>query len=95
MNDAQLVADWISKNGAPRRFAPGVSANPSALRFFLEDRGYETGYSGLKGGGKCLVKKHGARGPARRMDANGLIAFVDQHRVAEGLEPIIARGADE
>lgn len=87
MSDAPLVAAWLKKHKRPRRFKRGESMNPTGLMFFLRDRGYEASFTGWRAGGKCRVKKHGAMGPGKNLDMHGVIALVDELRLAEGLEP--------
>jgi len=82
VSDADLVKGWLAQNGGPRRFKTGDSGDELVMRFFLQQRGYETTYLNGK-----LCMKHGAGRP-RVMPRKELVAFVDTLRAAEGLEAI-------
>lgn len=89
MTDASLVDEWLSRN-RPRRFERGESATPDALKSYLAGHGYELLFTGWRGGQRAIVRTVGARGRPPTMDMRDLLIFVDQFRVADGLEPILA-----
>lgn len=81
-SEAVLINEYIARKGV-RRFERGASSGYDALQHFLYARGYDmrriqTTYS---------LKKIGRPGFGRRMGWVKLIAFVDELRLAEGLEP--------
>lgn len=90
MNDQALVNRWLRKNGGPRRFERGASGMPDNIKFYLQERGYDMSFSGWKDGRKAIVKRRGTSGQ-RRLNFAELVAFVDELRVADGLEPISPR----
>jgi hypothetical protein len=90
MTDQALIEDWLTKNGGARRFERGASGMPDNIRFYLQERGYEMTFSGWKDGRKAIVRRHGTNGQ-RRMNFAQLVAFVDELRASEGLEPIMVK----
>lgn len=87
MNDDALVAGWLAQHGGPRRFERGDSATVDAMKWWLRERGYEVAFT-QKGG--MALKQSGAMGRPRKVTVRDLVAFVDELRVAEGLERIAA-----
>ena len=75
---------WLEANGGPRRFEPGATGDIGNLRSWLTGRGYEI----IHNARILRVKKIGARGAPKNMTPAKLIAFVDELRRAEGLEPL-------
>lgn len=79
-----MVADWITKNGAPRRFERGASADAMNIRQYLMERGYPV--QGTSG-------NYRVANAIRRTNWAGVIDFADKLRVSEGLQPFRARAA--
>lgn len=80
--EAILIDEYVARKGV-RRFERGASNGYDALQHFLYARGYDmrriqSTYS---------LKKIGRPGFGKRIGWMSLIAFVDELRVAEGLEP--------
>lgn len=82
MTDA--VATFIAQHGV-RRFEIGARADFDALRLCLQDRGYEVTFTPSRNGAR--LKKAGAPGRYRSFSKTDFLRFVDELRVAEGLEP--------
>lgn len=80
-----MVEDWLAKNGGPRIFQRGETADVWAIRQFLSDRGIKT--NGHRG--KWSI----TRGPGRPKLGTwaDIMAVVDDIRLAEGLQPFAAR----
>lgn len=93
MNDTALIDDWL-KTHRPRRYERGESATPDAIRAYLNARGYELGFTGWKGGGRATVRTIGQRGRPPSMSMHDLVAFVDELRLTEGLQPILKPDSD-
>lgn len=83
---AQIEA-WLRKNGGPRRFERGASADIDLLRMYVRGKGYEIGF---KQGGVRPYTIRGGNGRPRQVSRKGLIEFVDTLRAADGLPPITA-----
>ncbi len=81
-----MVEEWLAQNGA-RKFGKGESADHQSIRFFLQDRGYEL--SGWQG--KFRISKGAGR--PKVMTWRAVLEFVDELRLAEGLQPILVRAA--
>lgn len=82
MKDA--VATFIAQHGV-RRFEIGARVDLDALKFWLQDRGYEVKFTAARASAR--VKKAGAPGRYRSFSKTDFLRFVDELRVAEGLEP--------
>lgn len=86
MGISQKIDKWLEKNGGARRFDRGFSVDPDYIRDFLESRGCQVrtraGYYYVSS--KNFEKTHCVRW-------RGLVALVDELRMAEGDEPIIKR----
>jgi len=91
--DDALIASWLAVN-RPRRFETGVSATPDALRAYLKEHGYELGFTGWRGGQRATIRHIGQRGRPSTMSMRDLIAFVDELRLTEGLQPILKPDSD-
>ncbi|NTS30696.1 hypothetical protein HQ945_05470 [Phyllobacterium sp. BT25] len=85
MTTEQMISDWMDRNGAPRRFSRGESTDFLAIRSYLEKHGYRL--SGHRY--EYIFSRNGM--PRRKFDWRGLLRFVDDLRVADGLPPILAR----
>lgn len=81
-----MIDAWLAKDGGPRRFEAGATADLDALRRYVEPRGYTIGFS-QKGRGTYTI--NGGRGRPKTVDRKGLFAFVDELRRADGLEPVL------
>lgn len=92
-NDRALVDAWLQEH-KPRRFDRGDSATPDALCEFLRARGYDLNFTGWKGGGRATLRHVGQRGRPPSMSMRDLLAFVDELRITEGLEPILKPDSD-
>lgn len=80
-NTALMAQDWLDKH-KPRRFGAGDRTDEFTIKRFLEERGYKyqggwQGHSSITGNG---VRK-------KMMKWAGVMAFVDEIRVREGLQP--------
>jgi hypothetical protein len=91
--DTALIASWLSEH-KPRRFEVGTSATPDALREYLKGHGYELGFTGWRGGQKATLKHTGMRGRPPTMTMRELLAFVDELRLTDGLQPILKPDSD-
>lgn len=83
-----MVEAWLAKNGGPRRFEPGATTDLDVLRRYVEPRGYTIGFS-QKGRGTYTI--NGGCGRPKTVDRNGLFAFVDKLRLADGLTPFLPK----
>ncbi|MBB2973973.1 hypothetical protein [Mesorhizobium sp. RMAD-H1] len=79
--EANLIQDWINRHGGPRRFEPGVRASFYHARDYLEKFGIRLHLHD----GRCRILD-GKRW--RRLSWPEVVKLVDQHRIAEGLEPL-------
>lgn len=86
VNDSALVASWLARNGGPRRFDQGASGDPSMMVLWLRERGYQTLYSQA---GRGTMKLTFPDGRKSTMTLKRLVEFVDELRLAEGLEPVL------
>lgn len=80
-NVALMAQDWIERN-KPRRFCTGERTDPHTIKQFLADRGYALsggfeGYNAITGNGVRKMK----------LRWSGVMAFVDEIRVREGMQP--------
>jgi hypothetical protein len=76
-----MAQDWIERN-KPRRFCTGERTDPHTIKQFLADRGYALsggfeGYNAITGNGVRKMK----------LRWSGVMAFVDEIRVREGMQP--------
>lgn len=80
-NSSMMVNDWLQKNGA-RTFKANERTDEFSVKQFLADRGYK-----VSGGwqGHSTITGNGVRRSKLRW--SGVMAFVDELRVKEGLEP--------
>ncbi|KFL31468.1 hypothetical protein JP75_07940 [Devosia riboflavina] len=78
--------EWLDANGGPRRFRQGDTADPFSLQPWLQKRGYELLLGKNQFKLKPITSKRVKGVVLSRPD---FLAFVDQLRIAEGLEPII------
>lgn len=81
--DAELVQGWLAQNGGARRFERGASGDELAMRSYLRERGYETGYRQ----GKLFLMRSGR---PRLLPYKDMVLLVDELRAAEGLTRIAA-----
>lgn len=81
-NESAAIREWIAKNGNPRTFAMNERTDEYSVKQFLADRGYK-----IIGGwqGHSTITGNGVRRSKLRW--SGIMAFVDELRVKEGLEP--------
>jgi len=89
VNDAALVAGWLAQNGGPRRFEQAATGDPGMVALWLRQHGYQTSYS-QAGRGVKLTFPNGSK---RKLTLQELVAFADELRIAEGLEPVLVRAA--
>lgn len=87
MTTATMISEWLEQNGGPRKFQQGDNSDFLAIRRFLEKHGYK-----LNGHRYHFIVSKG-RTFKRKFDRRGLLQFVDELRVAEGLPRILARAA--
>lgn len=78
-----LVDQWITQNGAPRRFEPEVRCSVYYARDYLARFGIRLHLHD----GRCQILK-GRRWKSVRWPE--VIGLVDKYRVSEGLQPIKA-----
>ncbi|PSH68570.1 hypothetical protein CU102_12460 [Phyllobacterium brassicacearum] len=86
MTTSTLISEWLDKHGGPRVFAQGDNSDFLAVRRYLEKHGYR-----LNGHRYNFVISKGKF--RRTFDRRGLMRFVDELRIADGLPPILARAA--
>lgn len=84
----QLIDNWLQKNGGARRFDKGFRADPDYIRSYLEKWGFQ-----VRAKAGMYYVSSGKRGAPHRCRWKGLVEFVDELRIKEGKEPIIARQA--
>ncbi|MEC9244639.1 hypothetical protein [Nitratireductor rhodophyticola] len=83
----ELVSDWISQHGAPRRFEPGANTDFEAIRRYMEQWGYRVRYH------RARFSVSNGRGRPKMLSRRQLLELVDEFRTAEGLAPIIVEAA--
>jgi hypothetical protein len=86
-NTSMMIADWLKKNGGPRRFERGFSTDYSHLRFYLEKHGVTL--SLVKS--RCYLSTGGSR--PRKVEWEDVYRIADKFRRAGGLEPILRASA--
>jgi hypothetical protein len=84
--DADLVAEFIAGHGV-RRFERGASGEMFHIKQMLAARGFELTLSNR--GNRCTLRK--GKAAPKHMSLDELQSFVDDLRVAEGLEPMVRR----
>lgn len=87
-----MTAEWIKKNGEPRRFERGFSSEWEPLQRLMAGLGWEL--SCQLGGatrGYALVPA-GSSAKPKRVDRHKLIARIDQILVDNGHQPFVWRG---
>ena len=79
-----MTADWISKNGEPRRFAQGFSSDWMFVQNLMAGYGFKLTYHG-----RCLYSMHEAdfRGVAKRISRDDLMERIDAVLVENGKQP--------
>lgn len=82
-SEAILIEEYIAKKGV-RRFEAGSSASYGAIQHYLRERDYDM----RQNKSMFTLKRLGKPGMGKRMTWAKVIAFVDEMRVSEGLEPL-------
>lgn len=90
-SDRDLVNGWLAQHGGPRRFEEGATGDPGMIALWLRSKGFQTSYR--QGGGGGVVHVVYPDGRKASLTMKKLTDLADSLRIAEGLEPIIAREA--
>lgn len=77
-SDDPAVKEWLAKNGGPRTFEPGASADIFNVRLFLKDRGVDVVQKGI--GNQAAYHVDG-----KKFGYLGLLHLANKYRAAEGL----------
>lgn len=79
-----MTAEWISKNGEPRKFARGFSSDWGFLQNLMAGYGFK-----LTCHGRCLYSMHEVdfRGVPKRISREELIRQIDAVLVENGKQP--------
>lgn len=81
-----MQAEWIAKNGGPRRFDRGFSGEWLHLKNLMHGFGYELAMSKRN----YTLKKIGAKGRPRAMSWATCVTKIDEVLVANGRQPFRA-----
>lgn len=87
-NVNEMVAEWLAKNGGPRKFGMRDGSDYFSVKMFLHERGYQ--FSGGYMGASKITKGKWSSG---RLKWHQVIAIVDELREAEGLPRIMFKEA--
>lgn len=81
---------WLQANGGPRRFESGAVGDTANLEIWLLARGWRLSNSSRN----FTLARVGAkgRGHGTKLTREKLVAFVDDLRAKEGLEPLRRAG---
>lgn len=85
----QAIDNWLAANGGPRRFEPGCTINNDMLFAYMREKGFECKCTGWGHMLKVSVSK--GRGRPKSYTFRSFLQFVDEYRVADGLEPFAPR----
>lgn len=85
MHEAVLIQEYLAKHGA-RRFAQGSSGKYDSVRLYLLEKGWDM----RRVQANFALKPVGKPGIGKRQSWQKIIEFVDELRVADGLEPLCA-----
>jgi len=85
-SDKDLVAQWLARNGGPRKFESGATGDPGMIALWLRSRGFQTSYKQGAGGG--VVKVIYPDGRRAALTLKKLTDLADSIRVLEGLTPL-------
>ena len=79
-----MTAEWIAKNGEPRRFDRGFSSDWGFLQNLMSGYGFKLTYHG-----RCFYSMHKAdfRGVQKRISREDLIKQVDAVLIENGKQP--------
>ncbi len=88
MPEAILIQEYLAKHGA-RRFAQGSSGKYDSVRLYLLEKGWDM----RRVQANFALKPVGKPGIGKRQSWQKIIEFVDELRVADGLEPLCAQHA--
>lgn len=87
LNNIDMVAAWLEKNGGARRFEDGASSSITSIKWFLQDHGYALDVWKNR-------PRLGKAGAARRVTTwEKVHKLVDKLRIAEGREPFRRQNA--
>jgi hypothetical protein len=86
-NINMMAADWLAKNGGPRRYETGFSTDYVPLKNYLEKHGITFNLN------KNVPYLTAGRGRPRKASWIEVYHLVDKYRLAEGLTPIMRRPA--
>jgi hypothetical protein len=89
MNSAAIMINEYLANHGARRFEAGARTEYEAIRAYLRDRFYDMRQNGRT----FSLKPLGQKGAGKRMSWQKVMAFVDELRAAEGLEPFARKNA--
>lgn len=84
-----MQAEWIAKNGEPRRFERGFSSEWEPLQRLMAGLGFELLYRGTR---FYTLLPFGWKGATNRLDRNQLITRIDQILADNGHQPFVWRG---
>lgn len=84
-----MTAEWIKKNGEPRRFERGFSSEWEPLQRLMAGLGLELLYRGRM---LYTLLPFGWTGAPNRLDRRQLVARIDQILVDNGHQPFVWRG---
>lgn len=84
---SSLIDSFIAANGV-RRFERGMSGDIDALRGYVSRHGYDIVFTQR---GKTPYVIRGGKGRPKNLTRTGLFEFVDELRIADGLQPFIPR----
>ena len=84
-----MQAEWIAKNGEPRKFERGFSSEWDAMQRLMAGLGFELVYRG-----KCYytLLPVGVKGSTRRLNRTQLVDRIDEILVENGKQPFVWRG---
>lgn len=83
-----MTAEWIAKNGEPRRFERGFSSEWEPLQRLMAGMGFELLYRGKN---YYTLLPVGAKGSTRRLNRTQLVDRVDEILVENGKQPFVWR----
>ncbi|MCL6653513.1 hypothetical protein A6R70_14570 [Agrobacterium rubi] len=84
-----MTAEWIAKNGEPRKFERGFSSEWDAMQRLMASFGFELLYRGQR---YYTLLPVGWTGSTRRFDRQQLLDRVDEILIENGRQPFRLRG---
>ncbi len=79
-----MAADWIAKNGEPRKFERGFCTDLDYLKHLMAGYGYTVTYHGRR---FFSMEKSGFRGSPKRISHEQLFKRIDAVLVKNGKQP--------